>query len=207
MKKYGNALKYQRQLNGYTQSALSKATGIKQPMISWWEAEKGLPNIDFCVQLAKFYGITLDELLGLDESPTTISIKHTEPNLFTEKNKMNFLEIFKELKEENGLSITEISKKTGIPIPTLSNYLNRGSLPGVEQLILLAKFFNVSVDYLVGLEEDSPATVSIKFPAPALSEEEKELLKLFKILPKDEQNAVLTIIRNTVTLKKRNLNK
>ena len=64
MLNYGEALKYQREINGYTQSALAKATGLKQQMISWWEAGKGLPNIDFCVQLADFYGISVDELIG-----------------------------------------------------------------------------------------------------------------------------------------------
>lgn len=63
---YGEALKYQREINGYTQSQLAKATGLKQQMISWWEANRGLPNIDFCVRLADFYGITLDELIGRD---------------------------------------------------------------------------------------------------------------------------------------------
>lgn len=67
MRNYGEALKYQREINGYSQSSLAKATGLKQQMISWWEAEKGLPNIDFCVQLANFYGITLEELLGLED--------------------------------------------------------------------------------------------------------------------------------------------
>ncbi|MDE6558213.1 MAG: helix-turn-helix transcriptional regulator [Clostridia bacterium] len=64
MLNYAEALKYQREKHGYSQSALAKATGLKQQMISWWEAGKGLPNIDFCVQLADFYGITLDELIG-----------------------------------------------------------------------------------------------------------------------------------------------
>lgn len=109
---------------------------------------------------------------------------------------MGFLEIFKDLKEENNFSITEISKRTGIPITTLSNYLNRGSLPGVEQLILLAKFFNVSVDYLVGLEEDSPATVSTKSLAPALSEEEKELLNIFSALSESGKDTVMVAARN-----------
>ena len=64
MIKYGEALKYQREQHGYTQHALAKATGLNQQMISWWEAGKGLPNIDFCVRLAEFYGITVDELIG-----------------------------------------------------------------------------------------------------------------------------------------------
>ena len=61
---YGEALKYQREITGLSQSELAKATGLKQQMISWWEAGKGLPNIDFCVKLADFYGISLDELIG-----------------------------------------------------------------------------------------------------------------------------------------------
>ena len=60
MMNYGEALKYQREINGFTQSALAKATGLKQQMISWWEAGKGLSKIDLCVQLADFYGFTFD---------------------------------------------------------------------------------------------------------------------------------------------------
>ena len=64
MLNYGEALKYQREQRGLTQSKLAKETGLKQQMISWWEAGKGLPNIDFCVKLAEYYGITVDELIG-----------------------------------------------------------------------------------------------------------------------------------------------
>ncbi len=67
MLNYGEALKYQREINNLTQTELAKATGLKQQMISWWEAGKGLPNIHFCVILANYYGITLDELVGRDK--------------------------------------------------------------------------------------------------------------------------------------------
>ena len=61
---YGEALKYQREQRGLSQSKLAQETGLKQQMISWWEAGKGLPNIDFCAKLADYYGITIDELVG-----------------------------------------------------------------------------------------------------------------------------------------------
>lgn len=67
---YGEALKYQRETHNLSQSELAKQTGLKQQMISWWEANKGLPNIDFCVKLADFYEITLDELVGRDHGRT-----------------------------------------------------------------------------------------------------------------------------------------
>lgn len=66
MKNYGIALKDIREEKGISQSELAKLTGIKQQNISRWEAGTTLPNIDFCVQLADFYGISLDELVGRD---------------------------------------------------------------------------------------------------------------------------------------------
>ena len=61
---YGEYLKYYREQYGLSQSKLAEKTGISQVNISRWEQNKVLPNIDFCVKLADFYGITLDELVG-----------------------------------------------------------------------------------------------------------------------------------------------
>lgn len=61
---YGEELRYQREQHNLSQMELSRKTGIKQQNISRWESGEVLPNIDFCVKLADFYGITLDELVG-----------------------------------------------------------------------------------------------------------------------------------------------
>ncbi len=61
---YGKALKYQRKLNKKTLIEIEKETGISNANLSRWECGKNLPNIDFCVKLADFYEITLDELIG-----------------------------------------------------------------------------------------------------------------------------------------------
>ena len=61
---YGEALKYQRETAKLSQGQLAKAVGTSQGNISRWENGEVLPNIDFCVKLAEFYGITLDELVG-----------------------------------------------------------------------------------------------------------------------------------------------
>ena len=66
MSNIGDALKYQREVNGYTQSAVARETGLNQQMLSWWEAGTGLPNIEFCIRLADFYNVSLDELVGRD---------------------------------------------------------------------------------------------------------------------------------------------
>lgn len=61
---YGDALRYAREEKGLSQSQLAEKTGISHQNISRWESGKILPSIDFCVKLADFYGITLDELVG-----------------------------------------------------------------------------------------------------------------------------------------------
>lgn len=61
---YGAALKYAREEKGLSQSQLAEKTGISHQNISRWESGKIIPSIDFCVKLADFYGITLDELIG-----------------------------------------------------------------------------------------------------------------------------------------------
>lgn len=70
MNNYGESLKEIRESKGYSQNALSKAIGISQPKISYYEKEQHAPPIDFCITLAKFYGCTLDELVGLSDNDT-----------------------------------------------------------------------------------------------------------------------------------------
>ncbi len=67
MKNYGEILKEHRKNAGKSLLDIEKATGISNQNLSRWEQGKVLPNIDFCVQLADYYGITLDELVGREK--------------------------------------------------------------------------------------------------------------------------------------------
>jgi len=63
---FGKEIKNTRKQFNYTQVEVSKGTGIPQNTLSWIELDKGLANIQQCVLLADFYGISLDELIGRD---------------------------------------------------------------------------------------------------------------------------------------------
>ncbi len=63
---YGEEFKAFRKSLNLSQEQLAKATGISQQAISFWEQNKRTPNMDDCIKLADFYGITLDELVGRD---------------------------------------------------------------------------------------------------------------------------------------------
>lgn len=64
---YGEALKYRREEAGLSQLELSKKIGTSHQNINRWEKGEVLPSIDFCVKLADFYGITVDELIGREK--------------------------------------------------------------------------------------------------------------------------------------------
>lgn len=63
---YGESLRYHRVSNGKSLLDVEKDTGISNANLSRWECGKVLPNIDFCVRLADYYCVSLDELVGRD---------------------------------------------------------------------------------------------------------------------------------------------
>ncbi|MBE7085075.1 MAG: helix-turn-helix transcriptional regulator [Clostridiales bacterium] len=62
---YGEAMKQQRLACGKSLLQVEKDTGISNQNLSRWERNEVLPNIHACVQLAKYYGITIEELIGI----------------------------------------------------------------------------------------------------------------------------------------------
>lgn len=63
-----------------------------------------------------------------------------------------FKNILKSLRMENNISQIELANKIGVSKGIISLWENGLREPNMYSLILLAQFFNVSIDYLVGLE-------------------------------------------------------
>ena len=64
-----------------------------------------------------------------------------------------FPERLKELREESGLTVLQLSKETKISKSALYRWENGEADVRSEYLIILAKYFKVSTDYLLGLED------------------------------------------------------
>ena len=60
-----------------------------------------------------------------------------------------FYERLKSLALEKNLSLNQVEKNLKLSRNTLANY-KKGQTPSTERAILLANFFNVSTDYLLG---------------------------------------------------------
>ena len=64
-----------------------------------------------------------------------------------------FSERLKELRQEKGLSIQGLAKEVKISSSSLCRWENcQADIKG-SQLVMLAKYFDVSIDYLMGLED------------------------------------------------------
>ena len=62
---YGKAMKELRLEKGKSLLDVEKATGLSNQNISRWERNLVMPSIDACVKLAEYYGVSIEELIGL----------------------------------------------------------------------------------------------------------------------------------------------
>ena len=59
----------------------------------------------------------------------------------------------KELRKEFGLSQVELAAQMEVTKQTISNWENENIQPSIDMLVGLANVFNVTTDYLLGLDD------------------------------------------------------
>ena len=75
------------------------------------------------------------------------------PKVEYNKNMEKFAERLKELRTEKGLSIQGLSKATKIGVASICRWENCQADVKGAQLVILANFFDVTIDCLMGLED------------------------------------------------------
>ena len=56
-----------------------------------------------------------------------------------------------ELREERKMSQKQLADYLKVTVPTISEYENNKICPSLERIIMIARYFDVSMDYLCGL--------------------------------------------------------
>lgn len=59
-----------RMRHGYSQSELAKAIGVERTRYNKWETTRSEPSFTVLVQIADFFNVTTDYLLGRTDTPT-----------------------------------------------------------------------------------------------------------------------------------------
>ncbi len=93
-----------------------------------------------------------------------------------------------ELRKEYNMTQQKLATYLKVARPTVTCYENGTKMPSFEKLIEIAKLFNVSTDYLLGVSEEKG------IEAIGLSEEEKELLKKYRNLSEEDKEKLLSVI-------------
>ena len=121
-------------------SELAKKTNIDQSTILTLLRGDGLPSVDTLVKLADFFQCSTDYLLGLKDTSDEVTFRQRPPV----PEQLTFL--------LHHFNITKyrLEKDTKLSEKTVNRWHNGKTQPTAESLIRLAKYFQCSVDFLLG---------------------------------------------------------
>lgn len=101
----------------------------------------------------------------------------------------------REIRKERNLLQKEIAQAIGVSTQSYGYYENGINKPDPDTLIRLADFFECSVDYLIGRTDDF-GNVNVSTPkGEQLSNEEKEIIRMYRGLDGELQRRTLAYIR------------
>lgn len=81
--------------------------------------------------------------------------------------KENFAQRLKKARTDAGYTQQQVSRETGISQSQLTKFETERLEPSLETLGILAQFYNVSIDWLLGVSIVPPIRISNKKSAPA----------------------------------------
>lgn len=124
--------------NNINKIVLAKKLDIPYTTIKGYFNDNRYPQINIATTLADYFGCSLDYLFGL-------SYEYTNKD----KNKRTFFTNLDKLRKDFKLSVYRIMRDLKMSEYTYYRW-KKGMYPKTLKIIEIAKYFNVSVDYLVG---------------------------------------------------------
>jgi len=116
--------------------------GVVESVYSEWENEKLTIPTKRLIELANFFEINIDYMLGLSNNRKKMKAKEIDYN----KVSLNLKKKRKELK----MSMRDLAKKLNTTSSAISNYENNKFLILGSFLIELSKSYNYSIDWILG---------------------------------------------------------
>lgn len=91
----------------------------------------------------------------------------------------------RELLDNRGIMSQQVAEDTGISKITLSRYLNNHREPDLKYVVALAQYFNVSIEWILGLSGDKFET---------LPPEIQEFVHLFSLASPDDRRVIEAVL-------------
>lgn len=124
---------------GLTNVKLGEAIGLSASIIARWKRKKTSIRSENLVKLAAFFDCSLDFMAG-----RTAYVGHAP-----EKKTADFKDVIKRLTDDN--SIVKVSENTGISRVQFYAWF-KGVPPKLQSLLILAEYYNQTIDFLLGYE-------------------------------------------------------
>ena len=99
------------------------------------------------------------------------------------------VEKIRELSKQKNTSLTEIEKKFGWSNGRIGKWKNAKKRPPKQDLELIAKELEVSLETIIGAQKEIPPTEKVD----GISKKDISLIKWFHSLPPETQKAILTL--------------
>ena len=167
----GEIIRSLRNTNGMTQKELADKLSISPSTIGMYEQNRREPDLDTLSKIANVVNVTIGYLAETEKSNEA-----DLPNIGKQ------LKLLRESKHKNQ---QEVCYALNIEQSTLANYENDKYIPKVDILIKLANYYNVSVDYLLGLKNTT------SYENPKITDTGQKLLNTFIKLNEDNQDIII----------------
>ena len=110
---------------------------------------------------------------------------------------MEFFAIkFREILKNEQINQSAFADKLGVSRQCITDYKSGKSLPSVQTLCKMSDLLHVSVDYLLGREDDLGNISIAGSPTSELTSEERELVETFRRMTKETQAITLDTVHS-----------
>lgn len=144
---FSEHLRELRKEHGLTQQQASDGASITRASWNTYENGYHIPDSVVLKKIADFFGVSTDYLLGMQDKPINNVLMERINTLLTTRN----------------VRQKDLADAVGVMKNTVSYWVHGQRTPNSKQLVGIAKFFNVSIDYLLGLAEEPTTDKDLSF--------------------------------------------
>ncbi len=198
-KKIGDRIKELRVKHGLTQRDIAALLDVSPSTVGMYEQNRREPDANTLVKISEHFDVSTDYLLGTPEK--------NEPSSSSPISGFGML--MRQVREEKGITVEKMAVDLGMSASLLIGIEAKSVPPSFNAAIKIANYLEVSIDYLLGMEEkERPVSNNVLRSDPpyfkksspwftTLSDPQNiEFIELFSKLTPEERKIILELIKN-----------
>ena len=125
--------------NELSRLQLSKKIGISFETLNGYFNKNFYPELSVAIKIANYFDCSLQYLMGL-----------TDKYKCYDENELSFIDTLQNLMKEKHISIEKLMKSLNMSEANYYRWKKNDNKPAMQSLIAIAKYFDVTIDYLIG---------------------------------------------------------